>query len=69
MTIAVPEDQLKDPNGLDFSSDYKTLYVISTGAGPRDTDTGGGDGKCYAFDLSADGKSVSNKPPLWHSRP
>jgi gluconolactonase len=60
LTIAVPEDQLKDPNGLDFSADYKTFYLLSTGPGPGDTG-GGGDGKCYAFDVSSDGKSVSNK--------
>lgn len=60
VTIAVPENVLKDPNGLDFSPDYKTFYLISTGQGPSDTG-GGGDGNCYAFDVSSDGKSVSNK--------
>jgi gluconolactonase len=30
----ITEDQLKDPNGICFSPDYKTLYVISTGKGP-----------------------------------
>jgi len=60
LTVAVPEDQLKDPNGLDFSPDYKTFYLLSTGPGPGDTG-GGGDGNCYAFDVSSDGKSVSNK--------
>jgi gluconolactonase len=60
LTVVVPEDQVKDPNGLDFSPDYKTFYLISTGAGPGDTG-GGGDGNCYAFDVSSDGKSVSNK--------
>lgn len=60
LTVVVPEDQVKDPNGLDFSPDYKTFYLLSTGAGPGDTG-GGGDGNCYAFDVSSDGKSVSNK--------
>jgi gluconolactonase len=60
LTIAVPESQVKDPNGLDFSPDYKTFYLLSTGPGPGDTG-GGGDGNCYAFDVSSDGKSVSNK--------
>jgi gluconolactonase len=60
MSLVVPEDVLKDPNGLDFSPDYKTFYLISTGPGPGDTG-GGGDGNCYAFDVSSDGKSVSNK--------
>jgi gluconolactonase len=60
ISIVVPEDMVKDPNGLDFSPDYKTFYLLSTGPGPGDTG-GGGDGNCYAFDVSSDGKSVSNK--------
>jgi gluconolactonase len=32
--LVVSEDQVSDPNGLAFSSDYKKLYVISTGKGP-----------------------------------
>jgi len=39
--VAIPESQLPDPNGLCFSPDYKTLYVISTGQGPGDTGPGG----------------------------
>ena len=35
--IVVSEDQVQDPNGILFSPDYKTLYVISTGKGPGDT--------------------------------
>ena len=38
---AITEDQLKDPNGICFSPDYKTLYVISTGKGPGDSHSGG----------------------------
>ena len=37
----ITEDQLKDPNGICFSPDYKTLYVISTGQGPGDSHSGG----------------------------
>jgi gluconolactonase len=37
----ITEDQLKDPNGLCFSPDYKTLYVCSTGRGPGDSHNGG----------------------------
>ena len=37
----ITEDQLKDPNGICFSPDYKTLYVISTGKGPGDSHSGG----------------------------
>ena len=55
--VVITEDQLPDPNGLCFSPDYKTLYVISTGQGPGDTR--GGDGTIYAFDVN-DGK-LSNQ--------
>ena len=44
------EDQLKDPNGICFSPDYKTLYVISTGKGPGDSHSGGTD-TIHAFDV------------------
>lgn len=60
LDIVVGEDQVPDPNGLDFSPDYKTFYLISTGKGPGDTGTGG-TGVIYAFDVAGDGKSVSNK--------
>ena len=59
LSLVVTEDQIHDPNGILLSPDYKTLYVISTGKGPGDTT--GGDGNIYQFDVSADGKSVSNK--------
>jgi gluconolactonase len=59
LSMVVSGDDLHDPNGLLLSPDYKTLYVISTGKGPGDTV--GGDGNVYQFDVSADGKSVSNK--------
>jgi hypothetical protein len=36
-----PSRSSPDPNGLCFSPDYKTLYVISAGAGPGDTGPGG----------------------------
>jgi gluconolactonase len=56
-TIAqvVGEDQVPDPNGLAFSPDYKTLYVVSTGRGPGDTGPGGR-GDVFALDV-ADGKT------------
>jgi gluconolactonase len=50
LEVAVPETTLADPNGLCFSPDYQTLYVISTGAGPGDTGPGG-DRAIYAFDM------------------
>jgi gluconolactonase len=60
LSVVVTEDQIQDPNGLDFSPDYKTFYAINTGKGPGDAGPGG-DGKIYQFDVSSDGKSVSNK--------
>ena len=52
-------DQVPDPNGIAFSHDFKKLYVASTGKGPGDT-IAGGNGDMWVFDVSADGKSVSN---------
>ena len=49
------EDQVPDPNGICFSPDHKTLYVISTGKGPGDTGPGG-KGIVFAFDMQG------NKP-------
>jgi len=60
LDVVVGEDQVPDPNGLDFSPDYKTFYLISTGKGPGDAGAGG-TGVIYAFDVASDGKSVSNK--------
>jgi len=54
VTLAIPEEQVPDPNGLAFSADYKTLYVVSTGKGPGDSGPGG-KGDLFAFDISADG--------------
>jgi gluconolactonase len=53
----ITEDQLKDPNGLCFSPDYKTLYVCSTGRGPGDAH-GGGTRTIHAFDVQ--GNKVAN---------
>jgi gluconolactonase len=50
LEVVIPEDQVPDPNGLCFSPDYKTLYVISTGKGPGDQGPGGG-GNVFAFDV------------------
>jgi len=54
----ITEEQLADPNGLCFSPDYKTLYVISTGRGPGDVGPGG-QRVVYAFDVQD--KSVANQ--------
>jgi gluconolactonase len=53
----VAEDQVPDPNGLAFSPDYKTLYVVSTGRGPGDTGPGG-NGEVFALDV-ADNKATN----------
>ncbi len=50
LDVVVTESQLPDPNGICFSPDYKTLYVISTGKGPGDQGQGGG-GNVFAFDV------------------
>jgi gluconolactonase len=55
LDVVLTEDQVPDPNGICFSPDHKTLYVISTGAGPGDTGPGG-KGVVYAFDVQ------DNKP-------
>jgi gluconolactonase len=60
LSVVVTEDQIGDPNGICFSPDYKICYVISTGKGPGDTGSGG-DGKIYQWDVSSDGKSLSNR--------
>ncbi len=56
LAVVVPESQLPDPNGICFSPDYKTLYLISTGPGPGETT--GGKGVIYAFDVQ--GSTVGN---------
>lgn len=58
LSVVVPEDQVPDPNGICFSPDYKTLYLISTGKGPGDTGPGG-KGVIYAFDVH--GATVTNQ--------
>jgi gluconolactonase len=56
--VAITEEELPDPNGICFSPDYKTLYVISTGKGPGDTGPGG-DRSIYAFEVQ--GTKVASK--------
>jgi gluconolactonase len=55
LDAVLTEEQVPDPNGICFSPDHKTLYVISTGKGPGDTGPGG-KGVVYAFDVQ------NNKP-------
>ncbi|HTT80321.1 MAG TPA: SMP-30/gluconolactonase/LRE family protein [Stellaceae bacterium] len=49
LDVVVKGEQVPDPNGICFSPDYKTLYLISTGPGPGQTV--GGKGVIYAFDV------------------
>lgn len=57
LAVVVPGEDVLNPNGLCFSPDYKTLYLISTGPGPGQTV--GGKGVVYAFDVQ--GKTLANK--------
>ena len=50
LEVVASEEELPDPNGLCFSPDHKTFYLISTGKGPGDTGPGG-DRNIYAFDV------------------
>ena len=50
LDVVIREEQLADPNGLCFSPDHRTLYVISTGRGPGDTGPGG-TRSIYAFEV------------------
>jgi gluconolactonase len=58
LDVAITEEQLPNPNGLCFSPDYKTLYVISTGRGPGDVGPGG-QRVVFAFDVQ--GTKVVNQ--------
>jgi gluconolactonase len=53
----IGEDALKNPNGICFAPDYKTLYVISTSRGPGDSHSGG-TRTIHAFDVQ--GSKVAN---------
>ena len=57
LDVVVPGSQVPDPNGICFSPDHKTLYLINTGPGPGDNGPGG-KGVIFAFDVQ--GKTVSN---------
>jgi gluconolactonase len=57
LEVVVPESEVPDPNGICFSPDYKTLYLISTGPGPGQTS--GGKGNIFAFDVQ--GQKLANK--------
>ncbi|HTV45069.1 MAG TPA: SMP-30/gluconolactonase/LRE family protein [Stellaceae bacterium] len=56
LDVVVGGGEVPDPNGICFSPDYKTLYLISTGPGPGQTK--GGKGVIYAFDVQ--GQKLAN---------
>ena len=47
LEIVVSQEEVPDPNGLCFSPDHKTFYLISTGKGPGDTGPGGRCHLCF----------------------
>jgi len=57
LSIVINESDLPDPNGICFSPDYKTLYVVSTGGGPGDTGSGG---KGVIFQFDVNGATLGN---------
>ncbi|KAF5501261.1 Gluconolactonase [Colletotrichum siamense] len=57
--VQVVADGFRQPNGLEFSPDYKTLYVSDTGA-QEYTANLTGPATIYAFDI-VDGKRLANK--------
>jgi gluconolactonase len=50
LDLVVPVDQVKLPNGICFSPDYKTLYVINSD-----------DGKVYQWDVGSDNKPTNQR--------
>ncbi|MBV8889170.1 MAG: SMP-30/gluconolactonase/LRE family protein [Alphaproteobacteria bacterium] len=50
LDVVIAGEELPDPNGICFAPDYKTLYVISTGAGPGDAGPGGSR-SVFAFEV------------------
>jgi gluconolactonase len=57
--VQVVADGFVKINGLEFSPDYKTLYVSDTGAQEADLDLSG-PASIYAYDI-VDSKRVDNK--------
>jgi gluconolactonase len=53
-------DDLDGPNGLAFSPDERVLYVVESRAQPR---------KIHAYDVSADGRRISNRRELIDAGP
>jgi gluconolactonase len=60
VTQVATEEQVRDPNGLAFSPDYRRLYVCSTGKGPGDTHAGG-QGDMFVFDVTPDNRLANGR--------
>ncbi|WP_425283640.1 SMP-30/gluconolactonase/LRE family protein [Jannaschia faecimaris] len=60
ITRVPTEADAADPNGLCFWPDHKTLYIASTGKGPRDAGPGG-QGEVIALDVADDGTSSNQR--------
>jgi sugar lactone lactonase YvrE len=75
--VFVVDDTLSQPNGIAFNPDYSIVYISDTGAvsGPVDPKFGHpgtpfnatGPRTIYAFDVSKDGTTASNKRPVYLS--
>ncbi|KMK61210.1 lactonohydrolase [Aspergillus fumigatus Z5] len=75
--VFVVDDSLSQPNGIAFNPDYSIVYISDTGAvsGPVDPKFGHpgtpfnatGPRTIYAFDVSKDGTTASNKRPVYLS--
>lgn len=73
--VFVVDDTIAQPNGIAFSPDYSIVYISDTGAvsGPVDPKYGHpgtpfnatGHRTIYAFDVSPDGTTVSNKRAIY----
>ncbi|KAF1952839.1 calcium-dependent phosphotriesterase [Byssothecium circinans] len=59
--IAVVADGFSQSNGLEFSPDLKTLYVSDTGASNWGVKNYTRPATIYAFDVSEDAKTLSNR--------
>ncbi len=57
---ALLEDSMSGPNGLAFSPDERTLYVVESRASPRNI---------LAYDVSADGTGISGRRVLINAGP
>jgi gluconolactonase len=58
--VTLVNDELEGPNGLAFSPDESVLYIVASRASPR---------KIVAFDVSPDGRKLSNPRELIDAGP